>query len=137
MKYFLLLLCCVALATPCFAGSCQDIQESASGAIQNRNTRVSETHNTVIPDPESEREGLSQCLSSINALGESFSLGVTLPNLDQILSGICGNVDSYIQQKINDVHNQILNEVNSIGGGNLLKVYGTDDYILQLTGKIK
>lgn len=137
MKYFFIVTFVLAMATSSYAGSCQDIQECASAAIQARNNRVSESHNTVMPDPESERDGISQCLGSINALGDVFSLGVSLPNFDQIIGSLCSQADSLIQHKINEVHNQALNEVNNIGGGNLLKVYGTDEYIFKLTGKLK
>ncbi|MFG6375276.1 MAG: hypothetical protein K1W05_04985 [Desulfovibrio sp.] len=137
MKFLLIPIFVFALATSTYAGSCQDIQESANAAIQARNNRVSESHNTVMPDPESEREGLFQCLGTINAIGDVFTLGVSLPDFEDVISGMCKAADSYIQQKINEVHNQVLNEVNNIGGGNLLKVYGTDEYIFQLTGKLK
>lgn len=138
MKTLFLCLLILAYAIPGFASSCQDIQESANSAIQSRNNRVSESHNTVMPDPETQREGLSDCLKSIQSIGDAFTLGVSLPGIDQIVSGMCGAVDSYISQKINEVHNQILNEVNSIGGNNIFKVYGTGgDYIIQLKEKIK
>ncbi len=44
-----------------------------------------------------------------------------LPDFEDVISGMCKAADSYIQQKINEVHNQVLNEVNNIGGGNLLQ----------------
>ena len=129
MKYFFIVIFVLLMATSTYAGSCQDIQESANAAIQSRNNRVSESHNTAMPDPESEREGLSQCLGTINALGDPFNLGVSLPDFEQIVGGLCSQVDSFVQQKINEVHNQVLNEVNNIGGGNLLKVYGAREQI--------
>ncbi len=128
----------LALASPSFASSCPDIQESATGAMQSRNSRISETHNTAMPDPEEEREALSDCLKTIQSLGDAFTLGVQLPGIDEVVSGMCGAVDSFIQQKINELHNQALNQVNGLGGNNIFKVYGTgDEYILQLTGKLK
>ena len=42
MKYIAMFLLCMVLAAPCFAGSCQDMQEAVSGAIQERNNRVSD-----------------------------------------------------------------------------------------------
>ncbi len=106
--------------------------------MQSRNNRVSETHNTAMPDPEEEREALSNCLQTIQALGDPFTLGVQLPGIDQVVSGMCGAVDSFIQQKINELHNQALKELNGIGGNNIFKVYGTGgEFILQLTGKLK
>jgi hypothetical protein len=139
MKLFLAFTLLLTLfATPCFAGSCQDMQEAASAAILERSGRVTNSHNVLLPDPESERGPLSNCLSVINNIGDAFSLGVSLPSLDQIIAGMCNQVDSLIQQKINEAHNQVLNTVNNIGGGNLYKVYGTGgDYVVKITGKIK
>ncbi len=58
--------------------------------------------------------------------------------MEQIMGGICSQVDSFIQQKINEVHNRILNEVNSLGGNNIFKVYGTGgEYVVNLKGKLK
>ena len=114
------------------------VQEAVGGAIQERNGRVSKTHDVLMPDPETERDALSVCLGSINGIGDAFSLGVSLPSMDQIVAGICSQVDSYIHQKINDAHNQVLNTVNGLGGNNPFKVYGTSgDYILHLKGKLK
>lgn len=128
----------MVLAAPCFAGSCQDMRDAVSGAMRERNGRVSDSHNVLLPDPESGRDSLSSCLGSVNAIGDAFSLGVTLPSMDQIVAGMCSQVDSLIQQKINDAHNQVLNTVNGIGGYNPFKVYGTGgDYIVKITGKLK
>ena len=138
MKYIVMFLLCMTLATPCLASSCQDMQDAVGGAIQERNGTVSDTHDTLMPDPETERGALSGCLGSVNSLGNSFSLGVTLPGMDQIVAGICNQVDSYIRQKINDAHNQVLNTVNDLGSNNPFKVYGTSgDYLVRLKGKLK
>ena len=125
-------------ATPCFAGSCQDTQEAVSAAILERSGRVSDSHNVLLPDPESERGPLSNCLSVINHIGDGFTLGVNLPSMDQIITGLCNQVDSMIQQKINEAHNQVLSTVNEIGGNNLYKVYGTGgNYVIKIKDKIK
>lgn len=138
MKYILVVMLCLTLAAPCLAGSCQDMQEAVGGAIQERNGRVSDTHDVLMPDPETERDALSDCLGSINGIGDAFSLGVTLPSMDQIVAGICKQVDSYIHQKINEAHNQVNNAVNGMGGNNPFKVYGTGgEYIVKITGKLK
>ena len=55
MKYIAMFLLCMVLVAPCFAGSCQDMQEAVSGAIQERNNRVSDSHDILMPDPETER----------------------------------------------------------------------------------
>ena len=138
MKYIVTFLLCMALAVPCYAGSCQDMRDAVGGAIQERNGRVSNTHDVLMPDPETERDALSGCLGSVNAIGDAFSLGVTLPSMDQIVAGMCSQVDSFIQQKINDAHNQVLNTVNGMGGNNPFKVYGTGgDYVVKMTGKLQ
>ncbi len=36
MKYILMVLLCMTLAAPCFAASCQDMQDAVGGAIQER-----------------------------------------------------------------------------------------------------
>ena len=135
---FISMLLLFVSVTPCLAASCQDVQENVSAAMQERSGRVTESHDTLLPDPESERSSLGGCLDSINSIGDAFSLGVTFPNMDQLVSGMCSQINSLIQQKINEVHNQALNAVNGIGGNNLYKVYGTGgNYVTQITGKIK
>ena len=130
MKYIVTFLLCMVLASPCFAGSCQDMQDAVGGAIQERNGRVSDTHDVLMPDPETERNALSGCLGSVNAIGDAFSLGV--------VAGMCGQVNSYINQKINEAHNQANNAVNGMGGNNPFKVYGTGgEYVVKITGKLK
>lgn len=138
MKYIVTFLLCMALAEPCFAGSCQDMQDAVGGAIQERNERVSDTHDVLMPDPETERDALSGCLGSVNAIGDVFSLGVTLPSMDQIVAGMCSQVNSYINRKINEAHTQVNNSVNGMGGNNPFKVYGTGgEYVVKITGKLK
>lgn len=138
MKKVIALVACLFMTSAAYAASCPDMQESANAAMQSRNGRVSESHNTMMPDPEGERDDLSECLKSIQSIGDAFTLGVSLPGIDQVVSGMCGQVDSYLQQKINDVHNQALNQINGLGGNNPLKVYGTGgDYIIHLTRKLK
>lgn len=133
-----LLLLLTVFATPCFAASCQDTQEAVNAAILERSGRVTDSHNVLLPDPESERGPLSNCLSVINGIGDGFSLGVKLPNMDQIISGLCNQVNSMVQHKINEAHNQVLNSVNGIGGNNPFKVYGTGgNYVITIKDKIK
>ena len=73
MKYIAMFLLCMVLAAPCFAGSCQDMQDAVGGAIQERNGRVSDTHDILMPDPETERDALSGCLGSVNAIDTTIS----------------------------------------------------------------
>lgn len=136
--FFAVFMLLTLLATPCFAGSCQDTQDAVTAAIHARSGSVTNSHNVLLPDPESERGPLSNCLSVINHIGDGFSLGVSLPSFDQIVAGLCNQVDSMIQQKINEAHNQVLSTVNEIGGNNLYKVYGTGgNYVIKIKDKIK
>lgn len=136
--FFTVIMLLAVFATPCFAGSCQDTQEAVSAAILERSGRVSDSHNVLLPDPESERGPISNCLSVINHIGDGFTLGVSLPSMDQIIAGLCNQVDSMIQQKINEAHNQVLSTVNQLGGNNLYKVYGTGgNYVIKIKDKIK
>lgn len=138
MKFLPVMLFCALITSTAYAASCPDLQESANAAAQTRNGRVAETHNTMMPDPEEERDGLSQCLNTIHALGDPFTLGVQLPGLEDVISGMCKQVDSFLQQKINEVQSQVLNAINEVGGNNPLKVYGTgEDIVVQLKGKLK
>ena len=138
MKYIVTFLLCMALAEPCFAGSCQDMQDAVGGAIQERNGRVSDTHDVLMPDPETERDALSGCLGSVNASGDVVSLGVTRPSMDQMVAGQGSQANSYINRKINEAHNQVNNAVSGMGGNNPFKVYGTGgDYVVKITGKLQ
>lgn len=58
MKYIVTFLLCMALAAPCFAASCQDMRDAVGGAIRERNGRVSDSHDILMPDPETERDAL-------------------------------------------------------------------------------
>ncbi|MBQ3060202.1 MAG: hypothetical protein IJD16_07835 [Desulfovibrio sp.] len=138
MQYIIATILCLTCSVTCFAGTCQDMQDVVGRAVQERNGRVTDIYNVMMADPESERGMLSDCLSTVNNLGDAFSLGVSLPDMTQIIEGMCSQVDSLIQQKINDTHNQVLDTVNSIGGNNVFKVYGTGgDYVVKIKDRLQ
>ena len=138
MKYIVTFLLCMVLAAPCLAASCQDMREAVGGAIQDAMDEYPTRMTCLLPEPETERDALSGCLDSVNALGDAFSLNVTLPGMEQIIDGMCGQLNSHINQKINEAHNQVNNAVNGMGGNNPFKVYGTGgDYVVNITGKLK
>ena len=138
MRYILAFALSIIWVMPCFASMCQDMQDSVGTAIQERNNRTTSVYNGMIPDPESERGMLSSCLDSINSIGDAFTLGVSLPGMDQMLESMCNQVNSMIQQKINQVHNEVLNTINGIGGNNVFKVYGSGgDYIVKVTDRLQ
>ena len=126
----------VLTSVPCFAASCSDTQNAATEAIKERNARVKDTHNTTMPDPEEDRGPLSNCLGSIASIGDAFSLGVSIPSMDSIINGMCRQVDSLIQSKMNEVLSEARSSVGAIGRNNPFQVSGSSD-VSGLLRKIK
>ena len=138
MKILCVTLILVLCAVPSFAGSCSDTQSAASTAIKERNAVVKEIHNTTMPDPEDDRGALSSCLDSVANLGDAFSLGVSLPSMDQIISGMCNRVNSEIQSKMNEALSETRSSVGGIGQNNPFQVSGSSSGIVSgIIGKIK
>ena len=138
MRTLLLTLTLVFCAAPSFAGSCGDTQSAASNAIKERNSAVRESHNTTMPDPEEDRGALSSCLDSVASLGDVFSLGVSLPSMDQIISGMCNRVNSEIQSKMNEALSEARSSIGGIGQNNPFQVSGSSSGIVSgIIGKIK
>ncbi len=138
MKTLLLTLMLMLVAAPCFASPCDDTQNAATGAIKERNARVKETHNTTMPDPEEDRGPLSNCLGSIASIGDAFSLGVTIPSMDSIVNGMCRQVDSMIQTKMNEVLSEARSSIAAIGRNNPFQVSGSgSDVAGSLIRKLK
>ena len=138
MRTLLLTLTLVFCAAPSFAGSCGDTQSAASNAIKERNSAVRESHNTTMPDPEEDRGPLAGCLGSIASIGDAFSLGVTIPSMDSIINGMCRQVDSMIQSKMNEVLSEARSSVTAIGKNNPFQVSGSgSDVAGSLIRKLK
>ena len=139
MKTFIVgILLLFLLASPSYAASCADTQNAASAAIKERNDLATGGINITIPDPEETRSAFAGCLSSINAIGSAFTLGISLPSLDQIISALCNQVDSMIQQKIHEVMSQVRSTVNEIGRNNPFQVSaGGQNIGINLSVKLK
>jgi len=139
MKTFIVgILLLFLLASPSYAASCADTQNAASNAIKERNDLATGGINITIPDPEETRSSFAGCLSSINAIGSAFTLGISLPSLDQIISALCNQVDSMIQQKIHEVMSQVRSTVNEIGRNNPFQVSaGGQNIGINLSVKLK
>ena len=138
MKTLCLTLALVLCAAPALAGSCSDTQSAASNAIKERNSAVRESHNTTMPDPEEDRGALSSCLDSVSSIGDAFSLGVSLPSMDQIISGMCNRVNSEIQSKMNEALSEARSSIGGIGQNNPFQVSGSSSGIVSgVIGKIK
>ena len=124
-----LLIACIlllpALSSPCLAGSCGDTQGAANTSIKERNARVRDSHNVMMPDPEETRGPLSDCLGSIGNIGDIFSLGVSFPSMDQIIASMCRQVDSMIQNKMDEVLSEAKSSIPDIGGYNPFQVSGS------------
>ena len=138
MKTLLLSLMLLFVAAPCLAAPCGDTQNAATTAIKERNARVKGTHNTTMPDPEEDRGPLSNCLGSIASIGDAFSLGVSIPSMDSIINGMCRQVDSMIQSKMNEVLSEARSSIAQIGRNNPFQVSGSgSDVAGSLIRKLK
>lgn len=130
-----LLLCLVAV--PCFAASCDDVQSAAREAIRARNEQAKATYDATMGDPEDDRSAVGSCLDSIFSIGDAFSLGVKIPSLDQIIERMCNQVNSAIQDKVNQAMNNVENSVSDFGNG-VLQVNGSGSALAKpLLGQIK
>ena len=125
MKTLLLTIILTLCASPCYAGSCGDTQSAANKAMRERNAQVKESHNTTMPDPEDTRGPLADCLGSIGSIGDAFTLGVSFPSMDQIVASMCRQVDSLIQEKIDDVLSEAKSSIPDIGQYNPFQVGGS------------
>ena len=138
MKTVVALFLLLAFATPCHAAMCDDPQNAANAAINERNARVQDSHNVLLPDPEDTRGPLANCLGSIGSIGDAFTLGVKLPSMDQIVASMCSQVNSMIQSKINEVMNKAKNTISEIGGNSPFVVHGTGtDIVISVKNKLK
>jgi hypothetical protein len=113
------------LAAPCHAASCADTQNAANAAIRERNESAKGAINTTMPDPEDTRGPFSNCLDSIHSIGDVFTLGISFPSMDQIVAGMCNQVDSMIQEKMHEVLSEVRSTVNEIGNNNPFQVSGS------------
>jgi hypothetical protein len=126
------------LAAPCYAAPCDDTQSAASAAMRERNAHVRDAINTTMPDPEEGRGPFSNCLNSINSIGAVFTLGLNFPSLDQIVAGVCNQVDSMIQEKMNEALSEARSTVNEIGRNNPFQVSaGGHNIGVSISGKLK
>jgi hypothetical protein len=136
MKLFFLTLVFTLMALPAFA-ACADTQNAAAKAVRERNALVKGSINVTMPDPEDVRGPLSDCLNSIHGIGDVFSLGVSFPSMEQIIAGMCRQVDSMIQEKINDVLSEAHSTVNEINRNNPFQVSGDNRIGVSISGRIK
>ena len=125
-------------ASPGYAASCGDTQNAANTAVKERNEYAKGAINTTMPDPEATRGPFSSCLDSIHSIGSVFTLGVSFPSMNQIIAGMCNQVDSMIQEKMHEALNEARSTVGKIGGNNPFQVSGSGVSIgLNISGKLK
>ena len=135
--FFTLLMLLLAVS-PGYAASCADTQNAASAAIRDRNTFAKDSINATMPDPEDTRGPFADCLDRINGIGGAFTLGISLPSLDQIIAGMCNQVDSMIQDKMHEALSEIRSTVNRIGRNNPFQVsVGGHGIGANISGKLK
>lgn len=129
-------LCFLLLASPCHAASCADTQNAANAAVKERNEKAKGAINTTMPDPEETRGPFSNCLDSIHSIGNVFTLGISFPSMDQVIAGMCNQVDSMIQDKMYEVMSEVRSTVNKIGDNNPFQVSGSGISIGKDIGRI-
>ena len=128
----------LAAASPSYAASCADTQNAANTALKERNVYAKGSINSTMPDPEESRGPFSNCLDSIHSIGSVFSLGVSFPSMDQIIAGMCNQVDSLIQEKMHEVMSEARSTVGGIGRNNPFQVsVGGHNIGLNLSAKLK
>ena len=138
MKLILSLCFVGLLACPCYAATpCDDVQSAAAEAMKERNEQAKRAYDTTMGDPEDDRDAFGSCLESIFSIGDAFSLGVKIPGMDQIIQGMCSQVNSMIQDKVNQAMSDVESSVSGFGNG-ILQVNGSgDDLAKPMLGQIK
>lgn len=48
--------------------------------------------------------------------GEAFSLGVTIPSMDKIIEGMCNQVNSMMEEKVNEALNEAKKATSAFTG---------------------
>ena len=125
MRTLLLTLSLVLCAAPSFAGSCSDTQSAASNAIKERNSAVRESHEHHHARPGRGSGGTLQLFGQRIQHRRRLSLGVSLPSMDQIISGMCNRVNSEIQSKMNEALSEARSSIGGIGQNNPFQVSGS------------
>ena len=139
MKNLLAIIVSLMLPSLCLAASCEDIECAAKAAAQARHAHTQSVLNTVIPAPEDNRSSLSSCLDSLNAIGDSYAMGISIPSMDQVFESICRECNSYIDNKIQSVTASIENEIEgALGTSHPFQVgMSASDISHALTRKLK
>ncbi len=113
-------------------------KEAVKKSVIYRNDICRDKYNKIMPDPEDFRSALALCLSSIQKLSAGFSLDAFLPNLSDLLMAACKELDSEIQNKIDELLEE--SSTTEILFGNSVEFHVNIDYnsiLSDLTDKIK
>lgn len=78
-------------------------------AAKVRQSRAVAVYDTMIADPEDDRDVLGGCLETINVLGDAYSMGVRLPGMDQIIESLCGALNAELRRKIRQLEGMVDN----------------------------
>lgn len=133
MKHITFFILILLIANPAISASSCPETGAAQTALSERNSMISGVFESV-PNPEDDRELIAGCIESINAIGNSFSLGVSFPSLDNLIGKMCEMVNSYIQSKISEAMNKV-KVPSSFGSGKLYQVDVSPDEISVELGK--
>ncbi len=111
-KVVILLLCSFLFSFPCFAEEtpCDDVIEATKEAASNRNSQVQEVLDVGMPNPGDYRWEIAGCLDVIAKTGDIFSMGVTIPSMDDIITGLCKEASRQINDVVNDTLGNVKRE---------------------------
>ena len=137
--FFCFMLCALAASTTAYAAGCEDVESAAQQAAKDRNAQAKKTLDEMMSAAEDSRSAIASCLDSVAALGDAFSMGVSIPSIDQILEQMCNQVDSYIDQKISQGMNEVETSISgALGNNNPFEVsLNPSDISKPLTGGLK
>lgn len=143
--FFCFFMLCAFLAgsafapTTAYAAGCEDVESAAQQAAKDRNEQAKKALDATMPAAEDSRSAIASCLDTLAALGDPFSMGVSIPSMDQILEQMCNQVDSYIDQKISQGMAEVETSISgALGNNNPFEVsLNPSDISKPLTGGLK
>ncbi len=104
-KIILCLFALLFLQNQALAGNCPE--DSVVEEIKKAQTDfITEIYDTAVGNPSDSRE-FANCLSSIEDIGDIFSMGISLPSMDDILDKVCDELDHQLKNAINEAKDKV------------------------------
>ncbi len=136
-KIFITLAIIACTASTSFAATGCPEESSIDKTKQEYIDKVIDIYDTAVGDPSDSR-AFSNCLSGVEGLGDIFSMGISLPDVDGLLDKLCDTADSYLQDAINQAKDKITDIKDEITEDPVFKVVmNPDDLVNDLLGDLK